>query len=256
MIEGIKIVDAIKYNPNLKKYVVNNKIDFKNKEALIEYNKAVLKGLFNIDMDFSKEHLTPPAIGRYLFVKSSFDTLNKLNIKNPKVLEVGGGSGIISILIKKLYNSEVYATEVDKDLINLFKRNLEKNNLNVKIIYSNGKILRGIKEIENKKFNLIISYPPYYSSNSIPSGRKFGGALAKIHELVGGGKFGEKFSLKLIEESVDFIDKGILSIMLPKKPERRREIVINHMKDFYDDVLIDMITTGKRIRFIIKGVKY
>ncbi|WP_423792128.1 RlmF-related methyltransferase [Methanocaldococcus indicus] len=256
--EGLKIEDAIKINPNLKKYVFyeNNKykIDFKNKDALIEYNKAILKHLFNLDVDFSREHLIPAVLSRYLFVKSSFETLNKLNIKNPKVLEVGTGSGVIALLIKKLYSSsEVVTTEIDETLYNLAKNNFIKNNLNIEIIKSNGEILN-LDELKNRKFNLIICYPPFYSDNSVPSKKRFGGALAKTHELIGGGKFGELFCYKLIDESYNYLDKGLISIMLPKKPEKRRELIINKMKEYYT-VEVDNFTVGKRVRYVIKGIK-
>lgn len=258
---GLKIEDAIKYNENLKKYVYKKgdklRIDFKNKDALIEYNKTVLEVLFGLNVEFHKNGLIPTPINRYLFIKSAFDTLKKLGIEKPVVLEIGTGhSAIISLLIKKLYDAEVYATEVDDEFLKFAKRNAERNNLDIKIINSKGRVIKGIEELRDKKFDLIISYPPFYSSNSVASGRKFGGALAKEVELIGGGKFGEEFSFKIIEEGVDFLnERGVIALMMPKKPEKRRELIIKKMEDVGLKVEVDEIKTGNRLRYIIKGIK-
>ncbi|ENN95692.1 hypothetical protein J422_06366 [Methanocaldococcus villosus KIN24-T80] len=257
---GLKIEEALKYNENLKKYVFEDKgklkINFKDKKALMEYNRTVIKVLFGLDIEFHEKGLIPPVMSRYLFVKKSFETLERLGIKEAEVLEIGTGhSAIIAMLIKKLYNANVYATEVDKEFLEYARKNILKNNLKIELIDSKGKILKGIDEIKNKRFDLIISYPPYYSSNSKPSGRKFGGALAKEVELIGGGRFGEKFSFRLIEESYNFLkDKGVLSIMLPKKPDKRREIIIEKMNEYYE-VEVDKIKLGNRERYVIKGIK-
>jgi methylase of polypeptide subunit release factors len=258
---GLKIEDAIKYNEKLKKYVYKKgdklRIDFKNKDALIEYNKTVLKVLFDLDIEFHENGLIPTPINRYLFIKSTFETLKKLGIEKPTVLEIGTGhSAIISLLIKKFYDAEVYATEVDEEFIDFAKKNVKKNKLNIKIINSKGKVIEGIDEIKGKKFDLIISYPPFYSKNSVASGRKFGGALAKEVELIGGGKFGEEFSFKIIEEGINFLNKkGVIALMMPKKPEERRELIIKKMKEVGLSVEVDEIRTGNRLRYIIKGIK-
>ncbi|ACV24252.1 RlmF-related methyltransferase [Methanocaldococcus fervens] len=258
---GLKIEDAIKYNENLKKYVYKKgdklRINFKDKNALIEYNKTILKVLFGLDVEFHENGLIPTPINRYLFINSTFETLKKLNIEKPKVLEIGTGhSAIISLLIKKFYEAEVYATEVDNDFIEFAKRNVKRNKLDVKIINSKGKIIEGIDEIKDEKFDLIISYPPFYSKNSVASGRKFGGALAKNVELIGGGNFGEEFSLRIIEEGINFLnEKGVISLMMPKKPEKRRELIIKKMDDVGLSVEVDEIKTGNRLRYIIKGYR-
>ncbi|WP_457612030.1 RlmF-related methyltransferase [Methanocaldococcus sp.] len=245
---GLKISEAIKYNEKLKNYIYYDngkaKINFKDKRALAEYNKAILKALFNLSIEFHPKGLVPAVICRYLFIKKTFDI-----VKPKTVLEVGTGhSAIIAMLIKKLYNCEVYATEVDKEFLRLAKENIERNNLDIKLIDSKGKIVKGIKELEGKKFDLVISYPPFYSKNSLAKDKEFGG---KKIELIGGGRFGEEFSLKLIEESLG--RAKYISIMLPKKPEMRREIIKDKLKEVSKDLYIEKIEVGKRERYIFIG---
>ena len=258
---GLKIEDAVRLNKELEKYVFCKngkiKIDFKNKDALYLYNKTILKHLFDLDMEFHKNALIPTPINRYLFVKNVFDE-KIINHPIKTVLEIGTGSGIISMMIAKYYNCKVYATETVKEYINIANENIIKNNLNnhIKIIDSNNKIIEGIDEIANKKFDLIISYPPFYNSNSVPSKRSFGGAHATDVELIGGGEYGEEFSLKIIEEGIKYLNKGgLIALMFPHKPMERRKIVENKIKDIGLTLKTDEIKTGKRIRHIIKGFR-
>ena len=259
---GLKIEDAVKLNKELQKYAFYKngriRIDFKNKEALYLYNKTILKHLFDLDMEFHKNALIPTPINRYLFVKNVFENNNTNNHQIKTVLEIGTGSGIISMMIAKYYNCKVYATETVKEYINIANENIIKNNLNnnIKIIDSNNKIIEGIDEIANKKFDLIISYPPSYNSNSVPSKRSFGGAHATDVELIGGGEYGEEFSLKIIEEGINHLNKGgLIALMFPHKPVERRKAVENKIKDVGLILKTDEIKTGKRIRHIIKGYK-
>ncbi|AEH07533.1 RlmF-related methyltransferase [Methanothermococcus okinawensis] len=279
---GLKIEDAVKLNRELQKYVFYKngkaKLNFKNKEALYLYNKTILKYLFGLNMEFHKDALIPTPINRYLFVKNVFENYNKdilnanndivkENVKNIKydnnnhhpiktVLEIGTGSAIISIIMAKYYHCNIYATETVKEYINIANENTLKNNLNnyIMVINSNNKIIKGITNLTHKKFDLIISYPPFYDSNSVPSKRSFGGAHATDIELIGGGKYGEEFSLKIIEEGVNHLNKGgLIALMFPHKPMERRKAVMDKIKDSGLMLKTYEIKTGKRIRHIIKG---
>ncbi|HIQ39370.1 MAG TPA: DUF890 domain-containing protein [Methanothermococcus okinawensis] len=258
---GLKIEDAIKLNPELKKYTYykNGKvrIDFKSKESLYLYNRTVLKHVFNIDMDFHRDALIPTPVSRYLFIKNlceSFKEENNRDIED--VLEIGTGSGILAIMIAKYYKCYVYATEVVKEYIELARDNVIRNKLEnrIKIIDSKGKIVEGIPEIEGKKFDIIISYPPFYPPHSVPSKRSFGGAYARNVELIGGGKYGEGFSLRILREGIKYLRKGgIIGFMMPHKPKKRRKIIEEEVVNLGLILKTDKIKIGKRIRHIIKG---
>ena len=82
------------------------------------------------------------------------------NFENPDILEIGTGSGCISIALKKsLSKSNIFATDISKDAINVAKINAKDNNADIKFINTN--IYEGIY----KKFDVIISNPPYISKN-------------------------------------------------------------------------------------------
>ncbi|ABR54556.1 protein of unknown function DUF890 [Methanococcus vannielii SB] len=255
---GLKIEDAINVNKKLLDYVhykfEKPKIDFKNKEAMKEYNIAILKGVFGLDMDFHEDALIPTPINRYLFINEVF--IKKQGIKS--VLEIGTGSGILSIMIAKYFNSRCTATDTLNEYLDIAMENICKNKLSneIDLLNSKGKIIEGIAELTGKKFDLIISYPPYYAENSVASKKSFGGAYANEIELIGGGKYGETFSEKIIEEGMNFLNEnGAIAIMFPEKPYERRKLVEDKILELGMALEKSTIKTGKRIRHILMAVK-
>ena len=75
------------------------------------------------------------------------------NIKG-QVLDFGCGYGPIAIYIKKTYNTEVDAIDINERAINLAKKNAELNKTNINIFQSN------IYENVNKKYDYIMTNPP------------------------------------------------------------------------------------------------
>ena len=81
------------------------------------------------------------------FIKSKF---NKVDI-----LDIGTGSGAIAISLKKETNSNVTATDISIDALEVAKSNAKMNNCDINFINTN--IYDGI----NDKFDVVISNPPY-----------------------------------------------------------------------------------------------
>lgn len=76
---------------------------------------------------------------------------------NKKILDIGTGSGCIAVSLAKFLKSpNVTAWDIDHDIIDLAKKNSSLNN--VKILFE----VQDINSINtNKKFDIIISNPPY-----------------------------------------------------------------------------------------------
>lgn len=81
---------------------------------------------------------------------------NKINI-----LDIGTGSGAISIVLKNELNSNVTACDISEKALNTAINNAKINNSNINFIKSD--IFSNI----NDKFDIIISNPPYISSDEV-----------------------------------------------------------------------------------------
>lgn len=80
------------------------------------------------------------------------------NIKGDKLLEIGAGSGYISIKLCK-YVVKVVALEIQKIVSKRLKDNVVNNKLNIDVINQDVNDYSG-------KFDYIVSNPPYYKLNS------------------------------------------------------------------------------------------
>jgi release factor glutamine methyltransferase len=91
-----------------------------------------------------------------LLVEKCIKLMNK--IEEPKILDIGSGSGAISISIgKELPKSMVLGVDISEEALEVANKNkIENNATNVKFMRSD--VLKGV---EYKKFNLIVSNPPY-----------------------------------------------------------------------------------------------
>lgn len=82
----------------------------------------------------------------------------KKYLKQPiKILDLGTGSGAIAITLKKKLNSFVDAVDISKEALEVAKENSKENNVEISFIHSN------MLEKVDKKYDLIISNPPYIS---------------------------------------------------------------------------------------------
>jgi len=81
--------------------------------------------------------------------------------ENIKVLEIGTGSGVIAITLKKQNNNyEVTATDISKKALKVAKKNQRNQQVDIKLI--NTDIAKNIKN----KYDVLISNPPYIPKNS------------------------------------------------------------------------------------------
>ena len=106
--------------------------------------------------------ITDDAILLSKFIKGYFDT-NYKNMRERKIfLEIGAGQGVISLLLSEMdIVSKIFAVEIQEEIFEILKKNVEINKLNDKIIPIN----KNIKSIEGE-YDFIFSNPPYKKINS------------------------------------------------------------------------------------------
>ncbi|QJC31556.1 peptide chain release factor N(5)-glutamine methyltransferase [Enterobacteriaceae endosymbiont of Donacia tomentosa] len=84
----------------------------------------------------------------------------KINFKTQKILDLGTGSGIIALVIANRFNNlNITAVDFRKKILNIAKYNAKKLLINnITFLKSNW-----FSKLKNKKFDVIVSNPPYIS---------------------------------------------------------------------------------------------
>ena len=129
------------------------------KDYPIQY--LLKKAYFYDNYYYVNKNVLIPRPETEILVNEAIELIKK-SITNPKILEIGTGSGIIAITLKKEFkNSIVTATEISKKALKVAKYNAKNNKTNIDFINTN--ICDGI----DKKYNVLISNPPYIDYNDI-----------------------------------------------------------------------------------------
>jgi len=119
-------------------YIIGN-VDFYGNIFMV--NKDVLIPRFETELLVQKT---------YNYIRSFFD-------KKVKILDIGTGSGVIAITLKKLLNSDVCGLDISSSAIDVAKYNAESNDVDVEFLVSD------LFSNVNAKYDVIISNPPYIS---------------------------------------------------------------------------------------------
>ena len=151
---------------------INTKISKRNFSKLKEWINQRLKNkplqyitgkteFYGHQISVSPDVLIPrPETER--LVDIAIDTIK--NLSKPKILEVGTGSGCISIALgsaKK--DANILSLDVSDSALNIAKINTKKNNIsNIKFLK-----LDFLESIPKGQYDLIISNPPYISKNEM-----------------------------------------------------------------------------------------
>ena len=140
----------------LKKYYKGNMIEALNR---LEDGEPVQYIVGNVDFygynfNINKDCLIPRFETEQL-VEKTIDYINKLFDKKIDIVDLGTGSGCIAITLKKELDCNVTAVDISTNALKVARGNANKNN--VLIDFIEGDMLKPL----NKKYDLIISNPPY-----------------------------------------------------------------------------------------------
>ena len=87
--------------------------------------------------------------------------------KGSKVLDLGTGTGVLSILLTgKTELSKIYGIEIQNDIADMAKRSIMLNKLEDKIEIINSDILNIENILEKNSFDYIVTNPPYKNKDS------------------------------------------------------------------------------------------
>lgn len=99
----------------------------------------------------------------YTFTSDAVVLANFIKIKKgEKAVEIGGGSGVISILLTaKNEVDEINIFEIQKPMANLANKNIELNNLQKKLKIINDDIENYENYLGKNKYDVVFSNPPF-----------------------------------------------------------------------------------------------
>ena len=132
-------------------------------------------------------------------VQTAIDIINKNKFNS--VLDLCTGSGCLAITISKNTNVEVCASDISSGALKVARLNAKQCNVDIKFIKSN--MFKKIK----KKFDLIISNPPYIETETIKSLEK---EVKKFDPMLAldGGIDGLSYYTIFKEKANEFLNDG------------------------------------------------
>ena len=174
-----------------------------------------------------------------LLVEKALKDINSESL----VLDLCTGSGAIAIAVNKKSNALVCAVDISDGALVLAKENAELNNANIEFIKSDL-----FENLSGKKFNIIISNPPYIKSEDIKNlqleVKNFEPLLA-----LDGGEDGFDFYRKIAEQAKDYLlPNGVLILECGIGQAQQ---IKDMLKDFS---LVEIIKDYENIERIVRAV--
>ncbi|MDM8533841.1 peptide chain release factor N(5)-glutamine methyltransferase [Clostridiaceae bacterium HSG29] len=172
------------------------------------------------------------------------------NKENLRVLDIGAGSGAISIsLAKYLKNSEIVSVDISKKALDVAKENALLNGVSDRIKFIKSDLFENLTD--EGKFDIIVSNPPYIKSEDIEKLQ----VEIKKHEpnlALDGGIDGLGFYRKISKEAIKhLVDKGLLAYEVGfDQGEDIKKMLLNDfcnieiLKDFQN---LDRVVIGIKI---------
>ena len=206
--------DYIKFKENINKIIEGKPLQY------ITNNQEFMGLNF-----FVNENVLIPQPDTEIIVEETLKKCKELFLKNDKIriLDLCTGSGAIAISLSNCLGdkAKVFASDISTKALEVARNNNEKNNTNVRFIESNL-----FENIQEQKFNIIVSNPPYIRSNVINNLPKQ--VQNEPHLALDGGEDGLEFYKKIIEQACNYIENGYLILEIGYD---QKEDVENLLKD-------------------------
>ena len=114
---------------------------------------------YGLNIKVNKDVLIPRFETEEL-VEKTINYISKYFDKKVDIIDLGTGSGCISIALKKNIDSNIDAVDISPDALSVAKENALNNNVDINFI------CRDMVQPLNKKYDVIISNPPYLRDES------------------------------------------------------------------------------------------
>ena len=149
---------------------------------------------------FVDENVLIPMPDTEILVEEVIKIAQKYN--SPRILDLCTGSGAIAISLKKFVpNADITAVDISEKALEIAQKNAEKLEAKINFVKSNL-----FDKLDNKKFDIIVSNPPYIRKDEI---KKLSEEVQKEPKIaLDGGEDGLDFYRIIAEQAINYLKTG------------------------------------------------
>lgn len=194
------------------------------------------------------ENVLIPRFETEELVENIKDYIIKNNLTTPKILDLGTGSGVIGLTLKKFFpNADVTLTDISPKALEVAKTNAKNLNLNVTFIQSNW-----LDNVNKEPYDIIVSNPPYIKEDE------------EIEEIVKnnephlalyGGKSGLDCYQNIINDIKPYLkEKYLIAFEIGYQQGKSLETLIKNTLDNVKITIKQDLSAKDRMLFVEKNI--
>jgi release factor glutamine methyltransferase len=194
-------------------------------------------------------------------IKNNFSQLDKRDIKKTKdtkinILDIGTGSGNIAISLARLLDdSQIVATDISEEALELAEENAKINEVYKKIIFLKSDLFETGFEKKHNFFDIIVCNPPYLTTDEFEKS-----AIDLMYEpriALDAGRDGFRFYRKIIKQAVRYLrENGYLIFEIGHNQSMKFRGVVDNSKGFIIERMIKDYNGIDRVVILKKTIKY
>lgn len=191
---------------------------------------------------FVDENVLIPRPDTEILVEEVIKIAQKYN--SPRILDLCTGSGAIAVsLAKYMQESDITATDISKNALNIAKLNAKSNNVENKITFIESDLF---DKIRKEKYDIIVSNPPYIKKEIINKLQKEVQNEPKI--ALDGGYDGLDFYRKIINTSYEYLKyNGYLCLEIGYDQKEEVLQLIENEKKYVDSYCLKDLCQNDRV---------